>query len=138
MKITARADYAVLALFDLALHSGSGWAQAREIAKNQQVPLRFLEQILIQLRRAGLVKSLRGASGGYQLAKTPSQITLKDAIEAVEGELTIVDARDGEPSTVQKVWAEVENAFLETLESVTIEDLVRRKMREEKVIVYHI
>ncbi len=65
MKITARAEYASVAVLELALHFNSGQIQAKEIADRQNIPLKFLEQILIQLRNAGLVKSVRGAAGGY-------------------------------------------------------------------------
>lgn len=138
MKITARVDYAVLAVFELALHAPGDRVQAREIAENQQIPLRFLEQILIQLKRAGLVQSIRGAAGGYMLAKTASDITLKDVLEAVEGELALLDPRLNPNSTVLRVWKEIEEELLEKLRSITIENLVRRKIREDKVIVYQI
>lgn len=138
MKITARVDYAVLAVFELALRARSDRVQAKEIAETQYIPLRFLEQILIQLKRAGLVKSIRGAAGGYRLAKPPGQVTLKDVVEAVEGEISLLDPRLNPNSTVMRVWNEIEAEFLEKLTSITIQDLVHRKIREEKVLVYHI
>ncbi|MBI4446422.1 MAG: Rrf2 family transcriptional regulator [Acidobacteria bacterium] len=138
MKITARADYAVLAVFELALRFQNGRTQAREIAERQQIPLRFLEQILIQLKRGGLVKSVRGASGGYILARLPASITLKDVLEAVEGDLSLLDPRLNPNSTVLRVWKEVESEFLGKLQSLSIEDLVRRKIREDKIVFYHI
>lgn len=138
MKITARVTYATLALLELALHHGRTRVQAREIAEKQQVPLRFLEQIMIQLKKAGLVKSVRGAAGGYVLSTQAAQITLKDVVEAVEGEATFFSPKAGLDSSVVKVWSEIEQEFLEKLESVTIQDLVRRKYQDEQVIVYHI
>lgn len=138
MKITARVDYALLAVFELALRARSDRVQAKEIAETQYIPLRFLEQILIQLKRAGLVKSIRGAAGGYRLAKPPGQVTLKDVVEAVEGEISLLDPRLNPNSTVMRVWNEIEAEFLEKLTSITIQDLVHRKIREEKVLVYHI
>jgi Rrf2 family protein len=85
MKITARVEYAVLALFELALNSRERQVQAREISERQKIPLRFLEQIMIQLKKAQLVKSVRGAAGGYLLGRSPADITLRDVVEAVEG-----------------------------------------------------
>ena len=138
MKITARADYAVLAVFELALGRRQDRVQAKEIAARQRIPLRFLEQILIQLKRAGLVRSIRGAGGGYVLDKDPSKIYLKDIVEAVEGDLRLLDPRLNPNSTVLRVWKEIETEFLEKLSSITIEDLLQRKLQEDQVIVYHI
>jgi len=87
MKITARADYAILAIFELALHPPTTRVQARELAESQEIPLRFLEQILIQLKKAGMVESVRGAAGGYKLACAPREISLArimDELAAVE------------------------------------------------------
>ncbi|RPJ84047.1 MAG: Rrf2 family transcriptional regulator [Acidobacteria bacterium] len=138
MKITARVEYAVLALFELALGSSDRQVQAREISARQQIPLRFLEQILIQLKKAGLVKSVRGASGGYLLGKDAAHITLKDVVEAVEGELTLLDPHLSPDSMVSLVWREVEKDFLGKLSSVTMQDLVRRKIRQDGILSYQI
>ncbi|RPJ52096.1 MAG: Rrf2 family transcriptional regulator [Acidobacteria bacterium] len=138
MKITARVEYAVLALFELALGSSDRQVQAREISARQQIPLRFLEQILIQLKKAGLVKSVRGASGGYLLGKDAAHITLKDVVEAVEGELTLLDPHLSPDSMVSLVWREVEKDFLGKLSSITMQDLVRRKIRQDGILSYQI
>lgn len=138
MKITARVDYAAHAIFELALRPQGDCVQARDIAERQRIPLRFLEQILIQLKRAGLVRSLRGAAGGYLLARDPCRITLKDVVEAVEGELELIDPRLNPSSTVLRLWKEIEAQFVEKLEAVTMAELVRRKIREDKVVIYHI
>ncbi len=138
MKITARVEYAVLALFELALGSADCQIQAREISTRQRIPLRFLEQILIQLKKAGLVKSVRGASGGYLLGREASAITLKDVVEAVEGELTLLDPHLSTDSMVYLVWREVETDFLAKLSSITMQDLVRRKIRHDGIPSYQI
>ncbi len=138
MKVSARVDYAILAVFELALHTAGKRVQAKEISGKQQVPLRFLEQILIQLKKAGLVKSIRGASGGYVLAKASAQISLLAVVEAIEGEFSLRDRRLQANSTVLSVWREIEEEVLNRLRSVTIQDLVRRKIKEDRVIVYHI
>ncbi len=138
MKITARVDYAILGIFELALNGRGQRVQAKEIAERQNIPLRFLEQILIQLKKGGLVQSIRGASGGYVLAKDPVQISLKDVVEAVEGEVSFFDSRLNQNSTVLRVWREIEEEFVEQLSSITLQDLVHRKLQEQQVIVYHI
>jgi len=112
MKITARVEYAVLALFELALKASGLPVQAREISEAQGIPLRFLEQILIQLKKAGLVRSVRGAAGGYLLGKPASDMSLRDVVEAVEGELTLLDPRLPPESIVSRVWREIENELL--------------------------
>ena len=137
MKITARAEYASLAVLELALHYQSGHVQAREIAEKRHIPLKFLEQILIQLRNAGLVKSVRGAAGGYLLARAPDKISLKEVVEAVEGELNIVDAKL-EDRTLLAVWSEIQEAFLGRLDAITVQNLVNRKMRENRVMDFQI
>ncbi|MFB3905781.1 MAG: Rrf2 family transcriptional regulator [Acidobacteriota bacterium] len=138
MKITARVEYAVLALFELALEGSDRQVQAREISTRQGIPLRFLEQILIQLKKAGLVKSVRGASGGYLLGKQPSAITLKDVVEAVEGELTLLDRHLSADSMVHTVWREVEKDFLDKLSAISMQDLVRRKISQDGILSYQI
>ncbi|RPI21825.1 MAG: Rrf2 family transcriptional regulator [Acidobacteria bacterium] len=138
MKITAKVEYAVLAIFELALSPEDRQVQAREIAERQRIPLRFLEQILIQLKKGGLVKSVRGASGGYLLARGPAMIRLKDVMEAVEGELTLVDRTVAPGSIVSTVFSEIESELLDRLQSVTIQDLVVRKLRDDGIASYQI
>ena len=137
MKITARAEYASLAILELALNYNSGHIQAKEIAERRQIPPKFLEQILIQLRNSGLIQSLRGASGGYFLARPPEQITLREVVEAVEGELSIVDAKL-EDKTLVRVWSEIQENFLRSLEKITVQKLVSRKLKERGVLDFQI
>ncbi len=138
MKITAKVEYAVLAIFELAIGPADRQVQAREIAERQKIPLRFLEQILIQLKKAGLVKSVRGAAGGYLLARGPAMIRLKDVMEAVEGELTLIDPAVAPGSIVARVFSEIESDLISRLQSVTIQDLVVRKMTEDGIASYQI
>lgn len=137
MKVTARAEYASLAILELALRENSGQTQAREIAESRNIPLKFLEQILIQLRNAGLVKSVRGAAGGYLLARPPVEISLKDVVEAVEGEVSMVDTKL-EDRTLRAVWGEIQNSFIESLASTSIQDIVNRKFRENQIMDFQI
>ncbi|MBI2822785.1 MAG: RrF2 family transcriptional regulator [Acidobacteria bacterium] len=142
MKITAKSDYAVRALLDLALEGDSAAVQSRDIASRQGIPHRFLEQILLNLKKAGLVRSLRGARGGYRLARPAEQITLKDAIAAVEGSIHLFGG--GQPSPerdlrlLQSIWLEIERAFLKSLGSVTLDDIRNRHRRQGEVVMYHI
>ena len=138
MKVTARVTYALLALFELALNQNQVRIQAREIALRQHIPLRFLEQIMIQLKRAGLVRSTRGATGGYTLHRSPAQITLRNIVEAVEGEVSFVYPKLNTRPAISKIWNEIEVEFVEKLESITVQDVVHRKLQEDQVIDYHI
>jgi Rrf2 family transcriptional regulator, iron-sulfur cluster assembly transcription factor len=83
MKLSNRSIYAVRALFDLAYHGGERPVQLREVACREEIPARFLEQIFQEVRRAGLIESTRGPRGGYQLARTPAEITLADILAAL-------------------------------------------------------
>ena len=89
MRLSAKADYALRASLELAA-AGDGHVKAEALARAQSIPLRFLEQILLDLKHAGLVASQRGAEGGYWLAKSPAEISLADVIRAVEGPLANV------------------------------------------------
>ena len=138
MKITARVAYAISAVFELATHPPQQRVQAREIASRQQIPLRFLQQILTQLKKADLVRSVHGPTGGYTLEKSADQITLKDVMAAVEGEVLFFDPGLSSNTSIAKVWMEIEGYFQEKLQSISIQDLIRRKIQEDEVIVYHI
>ncbi len=145
MRITAKSDYAILALFHLAMDKANRPVQSRTIAARQQIPHRFLEQILLNLKKAGLVRSVRGAKGGYQLAVSPAEINLKDAIEAVEGSIHLLGSREdgvmaaeSDRKLLQSVWEEIEQSFLEELSSVTLEDIVTRQQQQRDVLMYHI
>jgi len=138
MRITARVAYASLAVFELALQPPSDRVQAKQIAEKRQIPLKFLEQILIQLKNSGIVKSIRGASGGYLLAKSADDITLKDIVDAVEGGVRMLESElEGDP-TLSNVWAEIEQEFLDRLDSITIQSLVTRSFRENQILSFEI
>ncbi len=132
MKITARTEYATLAVLELSLREGARHVQAKEIAEKQSIPLKFLEQILSQLRTAGVVKSVRGASVGYSLARAASEISLRDVVAAVEGDL-----RGTEPvikdRTALAVWQELQEEFLSRLASISFRELVDRKLKESRI-----
>ena len=102
MRLSAKADYALRASLELAA-AGEGHVKAEAIARGQAIPLRFLEQILLDLKHAGLVASQRGAEGGYWLARAPAEISLADVIRAVEGPLANV--RGMRPEELEYVGA---------------------------------
>ncbi|MGQ9526050.1 MAG: RrF2 family transcriptional regulator [Armatimonadota bacterium] len=135
---SAREDYGLRAALDLAMHANAGPAQTHEIAQRQDIPEAYLNQILVALRRAGLVNSLRGASGGYVLAKPPTHITAGDIIRALRGEILSVpsSADSAEPSAVGQLWSEVKRAVEAVLDSVTLNDLLDNQRKIDLGLSY--
>ena len=134
MRISARADYAVRAAVELAA-AGEGPTKGDAIARAQGIPLKFLENILGDLRHAGLVRSQRGADGGYWLARPADQITVADVIRAVEGPLASV--RGGPPEDVAyagaaeslaRVWIAVRASLRSVVERVTLADVAAGRL----------
>jgi len=125
-------------MLELAYHYGEGPIELKEIAKRENISLKYLEQVINPLRAAGLVKSIRGAKGGYSLAKPPSEICLYDVVETLDGPLNLLEClRDSKvcqkvPSCVTRdIWQEVSEAISKIFYSVTLEDMVNRKMEKE-------
>jgi Rrf2 family protein len=125
MKLSSRGQYAIQAMIDIATHSArsKGPITLREIAKNQSIPLPFLEQIAVKLRKSGLIKSIRGASGGYMLLKDKKQISLSDIIISVEGEINIAPSTKNEFEVTKELWHKLNRSIYTILKSVTLEDL---------------
>jgi Rrf2 family protein len=130
MRISAKADYAVRAAVELAAADDEKPVKAERIATAQDIPLNFLENILGELRHAGIVRSHRGAEGGFRLAKPPEQLTIADIIRAVEGPLASV--RGGPPeetsypgasAALPRVWIAVRANLRKVVEHVTVADV---------------
>ena len=141
MKISTKIRYGTRAMLELASHYGEGPIELKEIAKKENISLKYLEQVIIPLRSAGVVKSVRGSKGGYSLAKPPSRINLNDLVEILEGPVNLIDClRD--PTVCQKVplcvtrdiWKEVSEAIYRIFHSVTLEEMVNRKREKEGLI----
>lgn len=141
MRISAKVDYAVRAATELA-RKESGPTKGEAIATAQAIPLKFLENILIDLRHAGLVRSQRGAEGGYWLARPAAQISVADIIRAVEGPLASVRGQPPEEidypagaEQLQRVWIAIRSALRGVAENVSLADLVGESLpaRVEKL-----
>jgi Rrf2 family protein len=131
VRISAKVDYAVRALCELAGRPGDVPVKADDIARAQDIPHSFLENILVDLRRAGFVRSLRGQVGGYRMAAPPSSITIADVIRAVEGPLADVRGVrpeslefNGSATALRDVWLATRVGLRRVLEHVTIADVV--------------
>ncbi|HYV15710.1 MAG TPA: Rrf2 family transcriptional regulator [Conexibacter sp.] len=137
MRISAKTDYAVRAVVELAAASDEHPVKSERIATAQDIPLRFLENILVQLRQAGIVNSRRGADGGYRLAQAPEEITVADVIRAIDGPLAGVGgerpeklAFHGTAEPLRDVWVAVRASLRDVLEHVTLADLASGNLPE--------
>ena len=146
MRISNKGIYALRAMFDLAQQVGKGPVQSDDIATRQGIPVNYLNQLLIPLRQAGLIESVRGAQGGHLLALTPERITLCDIIVAIEGPLLI-----GEPSRedwtptvpeddalVNDLWSHLRGKISLMLGGITLDDLLQRKRQQAGNVMYYI
>ncbi len=146
MRISSKGEYGLRALFDLAQHYGEGPVQSREIHLRQGIDENYLNQILISLRKSGLIESVRGPQGGHRLARHPSQITVFEALLALEGPLLPGDAgRDNVPSTepldrelMRDVWDTLRATIERHLASITLDDLCQRKRARVGEVMYYI
>jgi Rrf2 family protein len=141
MRVTAKADYAVRAMVELAAAGDEGDPRKGEsIATAQNIPTPFLENILSELRHNGLVQSRRGAEGGYWLSRLPREITLADVIRAVEGPLASVRGETpdelsyaGSAEPLQRVWMALRSNIRDVLERVTLADVVADELPPDVV-----
>jgi Rrf2 family protein len=137
MRISAKVDYAVRAAIELAAAGGEP-IKGEAIADAQDIPLKFLENILGELKHTGIVSSRRGAQGGYWLAKDADEVSLADIVRAVEGPLATVRGQGpesltykGEAEPLQKVWIALRANIREVMEDTTLADVVGGKLPSE-------
>lgn len=131
MRLTAKSEYGLLAAIDLACNHGPEPVSAREIAERREIPPRFLEQLLVSLRRADLVTAVRGAKGGFTLRRDPSEITVLDVVEALEGPLVSSVCDHARDEACQKtascaaapVWTAATRALRDVFASTTLASL---------------
>jgi len=129
ISITTKSPYAVLALAELARSGGGAPVPIAELARRRDVPAQFLEQLFAALRRAGVLRSQRGVKGGYAFAREPSQVTVLEVVELLDGPL----GRDS-----QGVFADAAGAARQVLGQTTIADVIERERREAGAGMYHI
>lgn len=140
MKVSAKTEYACLAMLELAAHYGSNEpVRIRTIADEHGIPSRFLVQILLQLKGAGYVASTRGASGGYQLVKPPEEISLGEVMAVIEGqdpEVSNTNSKSATARVLKETWREVAQVEYDTLRSITFAELVSRIHRQSENMFY--
>lgn len=131
MKLSTRGRYGLRALVDLAANAGEGTASLVQTARRQKLSLNYLEQVFASLRRAGIVTTVKGAGGGYALARDMDDITVKEVIEALEGEISIADeaagVREDEVQSAIRslLWDEIDRQVEKLLAGRTLGSLVR-------------
>jgi Rrf2 family protein len=144
MKLSTRSRYGVRLMLDLARSRGQVYL--KDIAKEEEISEKYLSLIIIPLKAAGLVASMRGAHGGYTLAREPSAITLKEIVDLLEGDTCLVDCVKN-PSACPRaskcasrdLWSTVSEGISQTLGSITLEDLARKSREKgEGADMYHI
>ena len=134
MKLSSRTEYAVRAMAELAQMHGGDPVSLREIAGRQEIPEKYLEQLFRQLRKAGLIKGVRGAQGGYTLTGGPRDVTVGDIMRAVDGPIALCScAAEGEQHdgcerkphcAAHPVWARLQNGIVSILDSTTLYDML--------------
>ena len=146
MRISSKGEYGLRALFDLAQNFGKGPIQSHEIHARQGIDENYLNQILILLRKAGLIDSVRGPQGGHRLARPPAQIDLLEVLTALEGPLLPSDAGrenlgGAEPidrAVVRDVWDGARSTLEAYLRGITLDDLCQAKRRKSGEVMYYI
>ena len=143
MKLSTKGRYGLRALIDLAVYSGQEAVSIQSIAKRQNISDRYLEQLMGKLRRAGLVVSIRGAGGGYRLARPAGEISVGEVLRALEGNLDAVTCpgteegpgcEDADLCVTRYVWKRINDSITQAVDTIMLEQLVEesRRIREEK------
>jgi Rrf2 family transcriptional regulator, cysteine metabolism repressor len=125
MKISTKGRYGLTIMIELAKRHGEGPISLKSIAQTNDLSEHYLEQLVAPLRNAGLVKSIRGAYGGYVLADIPSKITAGDVIRVLEGPITPVEGIEDEEPAKRELWIRIRDAIKDVLDSTTIDDLAK-------------
>ncbi len=147
MRISAKGEYAIKATLDLALHHGKGLIPIQDIAARQGIPQRYLEQVLLLLKRAGFLQSKRGSAGGYQLSRPPHEISVGSVLSAMEG--TLERSQSGQRARrsatdhardLEELWSEISAAVSGVVDRVSFADLCRRVEQRQSAArpMYHI
>jgi len=135
MKLSTKGRYGVTLMIDLGMYFGEGPVSLKSVAERQSLSEHYLEQLIAPLRNAGLVRSIRGAYGGYVLAKAPAEITVGDVIRVLEGPITICDDNDED---LAELWERVRDSINSVLDSTNLQDLIDKKRSNDGNIMFYI
>lgn len=144
MKLSTRTRYGIRAILELAESYRQGPLQLKIIAQHQDISVKYLEQIVAMLKSGGFVRSIRGAKGGYILAKAPNQIKLSDVFDCLEGLVTTVECIENEDycaraadCIARQLWKQLNEAIKNILQSITLQDLLDRA-KDKRALDYQI
>lgn len=133
MKLSTRSRYGIRAILELAQNCGDGPVQLRTIAKHQNISAKYLEQLMIVLKSAGIVRSVMGSKGGYLLARPADEITVSECFNCLEGPIITTECVGDDAAcqhtadcVVRELWSSVQEAMMSVLESITLQNLVDR------------
>ncbi|NYF24973.1 cysteine metabolism transcriptional regulator CymR [Sporosarcina sp. JAI121] len=132
MKISTKGRYGLTIVVELGSKFGEGPVPLRKIAEEQKLSEAYLEQLIPPLRNSGIVKSVRGAYGGYMLARPPAEITAGDVIRILEGPIQLVEGLDGSDVPQQELWKRIGEAVRSVLDTTTIEDLMKSGEEDDR------
>ncbi|MBN2442672.1 MAG: Rrf2 family transcriptional regulator [Spirochaetales bacterium] len=147
MKLSTRSRYGLRFMCDLALHYGEGVMLLKEIARRMNISEKYLSNLALPLKGAGLVNAVRGSHGGYELLKSPEKVTVKEIYELLEGDPVILECITNETSCPQnftcptnKMWKALQQSIFDFMEGVTLQDLIEeyKSSETENVLMYHI
>ena len=145
MRLSTKGEYGLFAVMDLALHSLEAPVQSAQIAERQNIPKQYLDQLLLYLKKAGLVESSRGRQGGYQLARSASHINLLQVVRALEGSIDSNDVfmregpnQDPTRKILRDLWSEIFEHASEVLRTTTVEEVCERRKKLDPQIMYYI
>ncbi|MBO8169747.1 MAG: Rrf2 family transcriptional regulator [Thermoanaerobacteraceae bacterium] len=146
MKLSTKGEYGLRAMFDLAQRYGTGPVSLKSIAARQEISEHYLEQLIAVLRKAGLVKSVRGAQGGYMLAREPEEIKVGEIIRALEGPIAPMECvseedpeecHRSESCITRKIWRRVRDSISEVLDAITLQDMCDEAEKERQKNDYY-
>jgi len=150
LKLSTRGEYGLRAMFDLAQHFGEGPTSLKSVAERQDISEHYLEQLIASLRKSGLVRSIRGAQGGYILAREPAEITVGDVIRVLEGPIAPMDCVNEEEAEscnrasyciTKGIWERLRDSVNSVLDSITLQDMcdeAEKARQKGDYLMYHI
>jgi Rrf2 family protein len=146
MRISYKGDYALKAVLDLALHYGSELVTGHDLALHIDAPVKFLEQVLLDLKKGGFIESKRGNIGGYMLSRSPDQITVGDIVRYIDGPVEPIaclsekykNCTDIRKCRFRKIWDQVNEATLKIIDNVNFETLASEVKQETAILNYSI
>ena len=138
LRISTKGQYGLTIMMELAQHYGEGPVSLRKIAEIHDLSEHYLEQLISPLRNAGLVKSVRGAYGGYILAKEPDKITAGDVIRILEGPIKPVEFDEEKDPAKRDLWRKIRDSITEVLDSTTLDDLINYRDEGEESVMFYI